>query len=203
MGYDNPHIQFVIHYQVPGSPIAYYQQVGRAGRAAAESYGIALSGWEDRDIQDYFINTAFPSQRDTEATLKVLSRASGGMTLSEIEGVVNLPKSRIETMLKNLEVEGAVYRKHKRWLRSARDWAYPSERIDAVLRYRRQEQEAMSEYVRTDGCLLEFLRLQLDDPWAEPCGRCANCSGLQISSDVDWSLSQQALDFLLGARSHH
>jgi len=199
MGYDNPKIEFVIHYQLPGSPIAYYQQVGRAGRAVNDAVGIAMSGWEDEEIQDYFINTAFPPEPDTELVLDRLLK-TGGMTLREIQGVVNLRQSRITSMLKILEVEGAVYRQGSRWFRSAERWTYPRERIEAVTESRRTEQLAMKTYISTDECLMQFLRRELDDPGAEPCGRCANCVGPRFTTDADRGLTEGALDLL---RSSH
>jgi ATP-dependent DNA helicase RecQ len=103
-------------------------------------------------------------------------------------------------MLKILEVEGAVYRQGSRWFRSAERWAYPTERITAVTADRRAEQEAMREYVSTGNCLMEFLRHQLDDSGAEPCGRCANCAGPMFSAEVDADLVEKALGRL---RSRH
>ncbi len=196
MGYDNPKIEFVIHYQTPGSAIAYYQQVGRAGRAVDESYGIAMSGWEDVDIQDYFINTAFPSEHDCKLILTHLRSAGDGLRLREIEEIVNLRQSRITAMLKILEVEGAVYRDGSRWRRSAQPWTYPNERVAAVTAERRAEQTAMQQYISTDACLMEFLRRQLDDAGAERCGRCANCVGPMFSTDVDSALVEEALGHL-------
>ena len=196
MGYDNPKIEFVIHYQTPGSAIAYYQQVGRAGRAVEESYGIAMSGWEDVDIQDYFINTAFPSEHDCNLILTHLLSAGDGLKLREIEEIVNLRRSRITAMLKILEVEGAVYKDGSRWRRSAQPWSYPDERVTAVTAERRAEQAAMQQYISTSACLMEFLRLQLDDPGAGRCGRCANCVGPLFSTDVDGALVEKALAHL-------
>ena len=192
MGYDNPKIEFVIHYQTPGSPVAYYQQVGRAGRAVDKSYGIAMSGHEDRDIQDWFIKTAFPPEQATTATLDALGRASG-LRLTDLEEIVNLRRSRLEGMLKILEVEGAVYRDGSQWFRSARPWRYPTERIEAVNASRRIEQQAMAQYLATDGCLMQFLRHQLDDVDAERCGRCANCLGSSFDTAVDPELVESAL----------
>ena len=192
MGYDNPHIEFVVHYQTPGSPIAYYQQVGRAGRAVDRSWGILLTGWEDTDIQDWFIETAFPTAADTQTVLDALA-ATPGLKVRDLEEIVNLRRSRLDGMLKILEVEGAVRREGTGWYRSDADWAYPTERIEAVTAHRRAEQQAMAEYVVTDGCLMEFLRLQLDDPGAEPCGRCANCAGPAFTTEVDPELVEGAL----------
>ncbi len=192
MGYDNPAIEFVVHYQIPGSPIAYYQQVGRAGRAVDRAHGIAMSGAEDRDIQDWFITTAFPEEEAASAALAALS-ANEGMTMRSLQEAVNIRWGRLEAMLKILEVEGAVYREGSKWFRSAQRWAYPAERVAAVTSARRKEQAAMAEYVSTDRCLMEFLRTQLDDPGAEPCGRCSNCTGAHSSTDVDGVLVRKAL----------
>jgi len=195
MGYDNPHIHFVVHFQSPGSPIAYYQQVGRAGRAVDRAYGVLLAGAEDAEIQDYFIRTAFPAPDAVEAVLTALAQADG-LTRLQLEGVVNLPRGRIEGMLKVLEVEGALYREGRRWYRSAQRWDCPQARVDAVTGQRRREQQAMVEYTTTSECLLRFLRHQLDDPGAEPCGRCANCAGPALPVAVDPPLLEAALAFL-------
>jgi ATP-dependent DNA helicase RecQ len=195
MGYDNPHIQFVVHFQSPGSPIAYYQQVGRAGRAVDRAYGVLLAGAEDAEIQDYFIRTAFPAPDAVDAVLTALAQADG-LTRLQLESVVNLPRGRIEGMLKVLEVEGALYREGRRWYRSAQRWDYPQARVAAVTRQRRREQQAMVEYATTEECLLHFLRRQLDDLDAEPCGRCANCAGPALPVAVDPALRDAAFAFL-------
>ncbi len=196
MGYDNPRIEFVIHYQTPGSAIAYYQQVGRAGRAVERSFGVALSGWEDEDIQDWFISTAFPNEEDCSIVLERLRTSEVGLGLRDIEALVNLRRSRIESMLKILEVEGAVYREGSTWRRSAQRWQYPAARIEDVTAGRKAEQAAMRDYVTTELCLMEFLRRQLDDPGAESCGRCANCAGAHFTSEVGTDLVEEALQHI-------
>ncbi|HJQ96467.1 MAG TPA: RecQ family ATP-dependent DNA helicase [Acidimicrobiia bacterium] len=181
MGYDNPFIEFVIHFQSPGSPIFYYQQVGRAGRATDNSLGVLLTGAEDRNIQDYFIESAFPSEEDTTSVLEALARQP--MSSRALEEEVNLQHSRIVALLKILEVEGAIQREGTTWHRSPQLWTYPRERVIGITRARRQEQEAMIEYTTTDGCLMQFLRHQLDDRGAGRCGRCSNCVGLPLVSE--------------------
>ncbi len=197
MGYDNPHIEFVIHYQTPGSPIAYYQQVGRAGRATDQAFGIAMTGGEDRDIQDWFIDQAFPTEAETRTVLDAFA-AADGLTRTDLEAIVNIRHKRIEAMLKILEVERAVYREGTRWFRSASPWVYPAERIDNVTAHRRSEQLAMQTYATTDGCLMQLLRDELDDPATDPCGRCANCRGDLLPADVDPILVQSALEQVRG-----
>ncbi|MEA3502777.1 MAG: ATP-dependent DNA helicase RecG, partial [Actinomycetota bacterium] len=121
-------------------------------------------------------------------------RDADGLTLASLEGLVNTRRKRIESMLKILEVEGAVYREGTRWFRSATPWEYPTQRIESVTSHRRIEQAAMVEYATTDACLMQLLRGELDDPDASPCGRCANCVGGLLPTDVDPSLVQSALE---------
>jgi len=197
MGYDNPRIHYVIHYQSPGSPIAYYQQVGRAGRAVERAYGVLLTGSEDRDIQDHFIETAFPTEDETRSILAALA-SSDGLTIRELESTVNITRRRIDGALKVLEVEGALYREGSTWHRSASPWKYPADRVRAIAASRRREQAAMAEYVGTDACLMQFLRRQLDEPNPEPCGRCANCVTPTLATSVQPDLERRAVDFIRG-----
>ena len=127
MGFDKPDVAFVVHFQAPGSPVAYYQQVGRAGRALRESFGVLLRGSEDRDIQDWFIETAFPAEEPARAVLRLLEESESPRKVGQIEAAVNLKRSRLENLLKQLEVDGAVrYLARQGWERTLQPWTYPA-----------------------------------------------------------------------------
>ncbi|MQA93656.1 MAG: RecQ family ATP-dependent DNA helicase [Streptosporangiales bacterium] len=184
MGFDKPDLGFVVHLGAPQSPVAYYQQVGRAGRAIDVAEAILLPGTEDRDIWAYFASLAFPPERVVRATLEALTAAGEPLSLARLEPLVDLNRSRLEMMLKVLDVDGAVRRVKGGWEATGRPWAYDAERYAAVTAARRREQAAMLDYAAGDGCRMEFLRRQLDDPGAEPCGRCDNCTGEHRDAEV-------------------
>ncbi|MET0966990.1 MAG: RecQ family ATP-dependent DNA helicase [Nakamurella sp.] len=185
MGFDKPDLAFVVHLGAPPSPIAYYQQVGRAGRAVDRAEVVLLPGHDDVDIWNYFGSLGFPAESDVRATLEELSAAGKPLSLPALEPRVALRRSRLEMMLKVLDVDGAVRRVAGGWTVTGEPWTYDAERYRRVSAARDVEQQAMLEYIRTDRCRMSFLREQLDDPAPEPCGRCDNCGGLQLPSAAD------------------
>ena len=195
MGFDKPDLGFVVHYQRPGSAIAYYQQVGRAGRAVEHAYGVVLSGREDDDIAEFFMDTAFPPTANMQQILVALE-AVDSMSLGGLEKAVNLKRGRLTQALKLLELDGAVAREGSRYLRTPNPWSQDEERIARVIAARRTELEQMQAYMRHDGCLMAFLVRLLDDPDPAPCGRCANCTGEGLPRTVDDELVRAAVSFL-------
>ncbi|HEY8044945.1 MAG TPA: DEAD/DEAH box helicase [Streptosporangiaceae bacterium] len=184
MGFDKPDLGFVVHLGAPQSPVAYYQQIGRAGRAVPRAEVVLLPGREDRDIWAYFASLAFPPESLVRATLGALGEAAGPLSSGALETQVDLSRARLEMMLKVLDVDGAVRKVSGGWTATGQPWVYDAERYATVAAERHREQQAMLGYLRTPGCRLEYLRQQLDDPQAQPCGRCDNCTGRPWPAEV-------------------
>jgi len=197
MGFDKPDLTYVIHFQAPGSVISYYQQVGRAGRQLSSSLGVLLRGHEDEDIQDWFIKNAFPTARECRQVLDILEERDGYVKLAELEAAVNVKYTRLETLLKNLEVDGIVVADGQKYLRTPNPFSYDAARVEAITALRRLEQEEMVRYGRlTSTCRMVFLGEALDDPGSRPCGICDVCAAPSLPTDVDEALARRAAEFL-------
>lgn len=182
MGYDKPDLTFVIHYQTPGNVVAYYQQVGRAGRAIPSAYGVLLSGEEEDDINGYFRDTAFPPEWQVNCILEALEGADEGMKVREIEHAVNLRQSQIEKVLKLLVVEpqSPVMRIDGVWFRTQNPFQFDRQRVQHLTHQREAEWAQMKDYLANEQCLMQFLADALDDSDATACGRCVVCLGRPV-----------------------
>jgi ATP-dependent DNA helicase RecQ len=199
MGFDKPDLGFVVHLGAPSSPIAYYQQVGRAGRSTDSAEVILLPGHEDQDVWRYFASVAFPSESMVRNVIRAL-KPDRAQSTAALEPLVDLGRSRLEMVLKVLDVDGAVRRVKGGWIATGEQWGYDEARYRTLDEARRREQQAMLDYQSTDSCRMAFLRRQLDDPDlgpAERCGRCDNCAGARHSADVDAAVAEDSRQRLM------
>ncbi|GFE97583.1 MULTISPECIES: RecQ family ATP-dependent DNA helicase [unclassified Gluconobacter] len=181
MGYDKPDLSFVVHYQAPGSIVAYYQQVGRAGRGIAHAVGVLMSGDEDDQIHEFFRSNAFPRERWVQSILKALED-SDGLSTAQIEEIVNLRHGQIEQVLKFLSVNSPapVIKDGSKWQRTPVPFRMDHERIQRLTEQREIEWDEVQAYIDEPGCLMEFLANALDDANPQACGNCANCLGRPV-----------------------
>ncbi|RJS45847.1 RecQ family ATP-dependent DNA helicase [Nocardioides cavernaquae] len=191
MGFDAT-LGFVINLGAPSSPVSYYQQVGRAGRGTDDAVVVLLPGIEDRDIWAYFASLAFPREQLVRDTLAALADAGRPVSTAALETYVDLNRNRLETMLKVLDVDGAVRRVSGGWEATGQPWAYDAERYARVAEAREREQRAMLDYLTHEGCRMAYLRGQLDDEAPERCGRCDNCGGLPVDAAISESAASDA-----------
>ena len=149
MGFDKPDLGFVVHMGAPGSPISYYQQIGRAGRGTDRAEVVLLPGAEDRDIWEYFASLSFPAEDVVRSLLAELETyGDQPASTARLETAVDLSRSRLDQVLKVLDVDGAVRRVRGGWVATGAPWEYDAARYGGLAEARKAEQNAMIAYER-------------------------------------------------------
>jgi ATP-dependent DNA helicase RecQ len=194
MGFDKPDLGFVVHLGAPSSPVSYYQQVGRAGRAVEHADVLLLPGPEDLAIWQWFATSSMPREDHAAAVLTAMADGRA-WSVARLETVADVRRSRLELLLKVLAVDGAVERVQGGWRSTGVPWVYDADRYARVTATREAEQRAMIAYARPlEGaeCRMAFLQEALDDPTAAPCGRCDVCAGPWYATDIPAGAAQAA-----------
>jgi len=176
MGYDKPDLGFCLHVGSPATPVAYYQQIGRAGRAVARADAVLLSAQADERIWEYFATASIPQPDDVDKTLRAL--AGGPRSVLELDTLTGVRRGRLETLLKILAIDGSVAKDGSKWAATGQPYVHDTEKWNALALTRRAEATLMRRYAHGDGCLMAYLQQALDDPSPAACGRCSVCTGL-------------------------
>lgn len=196
MGYDKPDIGFVIHFQKPKDIISYYQQIGRAGRNLDNAYAICFYGGEDDIINKYFIDNAFPTEKDMETVVDTI-KDEPGLTAYDVERMANISHSKIKGVLGYLEIEGALKVNNKQYFVGDTAWNANIEKSKRITEMRYKELELMNKFARTKDCYMEFLAKELDDSKACKCGKCSNCLGHSlVGTEVSEELLEKATRYV-------
>lgn len=190
MGYDKPDLGFCLHVGSPATPVAYYQQIGRAGRAVATADAVLLSAQADERIWEYFATASIPNPDDVTATLKAL--ANGARSVIELDSLTGVRRGRLETLLKILAIDGVVAKDGSKWAATGTPYVHDTAKWTALAQTRRAEADLMRRYAHGEGCLMAYLQQALDDPSPAPCGRCSVCTGVLPSPGLHASAERLA-----------
>ncbi len=196
MGYDKGDISFVIHYQTPQSIVAYYQQIGRAGRKIDRAYTFLMHGAEDSNVLEYFRNTAFPTESEAKKVYNYIKNTNG-VGLHKFEGALNISSGRIKNTLKFLINEEYICKDNKKYYPSSKAFYYNKKHYDKITKQRENEYDKMLEMMSTDKCFNRIVVNSLDDNAEKNCGICANCLGYEeYPAKVSDSTMKAAADFI-------
>lgn len=183
MGYDKGDIGFVIHFQKPGNLVSYYQEIGRAGRNIPKAYAILLYGDSEDTINEYFIDSAFPTESQMDRVVRVIDDNPGEGLYKILYGT-NMKKGRFEKCLKYLEVNGDIYKDKSKYYKSLKPWAPDVTKSKSITAMRHGELDKIRDFCRTSDCYMETVAKELDDATAHRCGKCSNCLGHKLFDDA-------------------
>ncbi len=201
MGFDKPDLGFVVHVGSPPSPVSYYQQVGRAGRGIDRAVVVLLPSEADRHVWEYFATATIPVPAQVESVLNVMRDEAEPLSVPKLEAQSGVRRTRVELILKQLAVDEVTDRTPDGWVVTGKEWTYDKAHYDSVIATREREAQIMRDYAAGRRCLMQLLQESLDDPSAQPCGRCSVCDPAAtavLQTEVDAALAQRVEHALRG-----
>ena len=194
MGYDKGDVAFIIHYQMPQNIVSYYQQIGRAGRSIPKAFTFLMTGQEDEDIIDYFIRTAFPTEKELREVRRIVTEHDG-MKANGLSRYINARKARTDKALNFLEHDGYLYYENG-YHSTPKPFVYEGDFYEKIRQVRYREMRQMQELQTITGCFNRFIINALDDNTDKNCGFCANCMGRQYPDRPKQSELEKAQRYL-------
>lgn len=199
MGFDKGDLSFVIHFQMPGNIIRYYQEIGRAGRKLDNAYAVMLIGEEDREISKYFIESSFPKKDQLENVLKLIEDSESGLSINDIKKEINMTHSSVRKCLSLLELHSIIAKDRSKYSRTLNTYDFSDFKVEEILSTRYRELDFMEKYKDTSECYMKFIANELDDNTCGNCKKCRNCTGEEcFPTKVSEENITRARDFIKG-----
>lgn len=196
MGFDKGDVSFIVHFQMPGNIVSYYQQIGRAGRQIDKAYIFLMFGQEDKDIHEYFIEKAFPTEWELKKVFETIRLSEKGISKNQIFSHVNIAGNRLEKALQFLLQDGYVYKDASKYFGVGKTFVYRGDYYEGIRNVRYAEMHSMLDLVNIQGCINRHLVNILNDNTEETCGCCEQCAGKIRPEEVSLAAQTLAADFL-------
>jgi len=197
MGIDKPDLRFIIHTQIPASPIHYYQEIGRAGRDGKKAQNILLYNPEDRELPEHFIENSRPP---IDHYLRVISKLKEkAMGIWDLMRKTNLNRTKIEVIVGDLVNQGivneVVFGRYKKY-----EYQFDAPQLDTTAfeefrEFKLRELDKIIEYAETDKCRMFYLCEYLEDRSVSECHKCDNCRGKKWTYEINADWQQKVDDF--------
>lgn len=165
MGIDKPDIRFIIHTQIPQSPIHYYQEIGRAGRDGQPSYIILFYNPEDRKLPEAFIEGSRPSIKKYEKVIATIKSELLGER--DIMRRTNLKQNQMRVIKSDLIEQGIIrevmINRSKKYEFVPNSQPLNTEVFEELRSAKTKDLDSMIQYVETTESRMKFLCDYLGD----------------------------------------